>query len=76
MYNFLQSILGTYTPVSYLHEFAQWDEATQQYIVMRENIIPAGLAGVDWLYVLSGVAFIVVIWCVLRILGGFICKTS
>lgn len=76
MYAFLQSILGTYTPVTYLHEFAQWDDVTGQYIVLRENVIPAGLAGVDWLYILSGVAFIVVIWSIFRILGGWLCKTS
>ena len=76
MVAFLSSILGTYTPVTYLHEWAQWDEVTQQYIVLSENVIPSGLAGVDWLYVLSGLLFIVVIWSVFKLLGGLICKIS
>lgn len=76
MKEFLASILGTYSPVTYLHEFAQWDDVTGQYIVMRENVIPNGLAGVDWLYVLAGLAFIVVIWSVFKLLGGLICKIS
>ena len=76
MYAFLQSILGTYTPVTYSHVWAQWDEATGQYIELYEDVIPAGFAGVDWLYILSGLAFIVVIWSIFRILGGWLCKTS
>lgn len=63
MRSFLASILGTYTAVTY-----QLADGT--------SVIPAGLAGVDWLFVLSGVAFLLVMFCVLRILGGLICKIS
>lgn len=76
MVEFLQSILGTYTPVTYSHVWAQWDEATQQYIELYEDVIPNGLAGVDWLYILSGLLFIVVVWSVFKLLGGLICKIS
>lgn len=54
---FLQNLLGTYTPV-----------------VNSEGIIPPGMAGVDWPYVIRAVIFMIVIWSMFRILGGLICK--
>lgn len=60
---FLESILGSYSPVTY--ELAD-----------GSTVIPSGLAGVDWLYVLSGVAFLLVIYCTLRVIGGMLCKLS
>lgn len=68
------SIFGEYVPITYTHEFAQWDVATEQYIVMQEDVIPAGLAGCDWTYILGVVAFLVVLYCVLRIIGGVISR--
>lgn len=55
---FLQNLLGTYTPV-----------------VNTEGIIPSGMAGVDWPYVIRAVIFMIVLWSMFRILGGLICKT-
>lgn len=54
---FLQNLLGTYTPV-----------------VNTEGIIPSGMAGVDWPYVIRAVIFMIVLWSMFRILGGLICK--
>lgn len=74
MKDLIQSIFGSYTPVTYVHEFAQWDVATEQYITMREEVIPAGLSGVDWTYVLGVLAFLIVLYCILRIIGGVISR--
>ena len=64
--DFIRGLLGTYQAVTY----QVYNEALQQY----ENIIPAGFAGVDWGYVISGALFIVVIYCLLKMLGALICK--
>ena len=61
MREFLESVLGTYTPQSYVDEFGH-------------EIIASGVAGVDWTYVFTGILFVVVIYCVFRILGSFLTK--
>lgn len=57
---FLDALLGVYTPVSYTEA--------------GTNVIPAGLAGVDIAYCVRALVFLVVLWAILRILGGLICK--
>lgn len=74
MKELIASIFGTYTPVTYLHEWAQWDEVSGEYIVLRDNIIPDGLAGVDWPFILGVLIFIVTLYCVLRIIGAVISR--
>lgn len=69
MKDFLESILGTYEPVSY----STFEYIDEQLMVIE--VIPDGLAGVDWLYILSGIAFLICIYSVFRILGGLICKS-
>lgn len=70
MREFLISILGTYTPPTY-------DSYTVvDGVDMVVHVIPDGLAGVDWLYILTGLLFIVVIYSVFKLLGGLICKIS
>lgn len=63
---FLASVLGEYTPVSY----EVYDVASDTV----SRVIPSGVAGVDWLYVGSLLLLIVVVFCVLKCLGGLICK--
>lgn len=76
MKEFLASILGEYVPVSYTVTEAVYDPETGMLISDTvSNVIPSGVAGVDWLYVLSGLAFILCIYCVFKFLGGLICKT-
>lgn len=70
MVDFISSILGEYTPVTYEAVYGIGSD------VVRYNVVPPGLAGVDWLYVLSGVLFIVAVYSVFKILGGLICKIS
>lgn len=74
MKDLIISIFGTYEPITYVHEFAQWDTVTEQYIVMQEDVIPSGLAGCDWTYILGVLAFLVVLYCILRIIGGVISR--
>lgn len=57
---FLESILGVYTPTT---------------VTVDGVVTPLqGVAGVDWTYVLTGICFIVVVYCTLRLLAGFISK--
>lgn len=57
MIEFLNQILGTYTPM-----------------ISRTGEIAPGMAGVDWPYLIRAIAFLLAFWCVMRILGGIICK--
>ena len=66
MIDFIRSILGEYTPVVY----QVWDAVKEEYY----NVIPSGISGVDFGYVFAGLAFLIVIYCTLKILGGIICK--
>lgn len=69
---FLESILGTYSPVTYTHYVYD----ANYNVVESTDFIPSGLAGVDWTFVLTGVAFLILLYCTLRILGGLLCKIS
>lgn len=66
---FFESVFGVYTPVTYLDSFL--DSSGDVVEVER---IASGLAGVDWTYVLSVVAFLIVLYGVLRIIGGVISR--
>lgn len=65
---FLESVLGTYAPVTYELYNAASDTTN--------TVVAVGLAGVDWSYVFSGVAFLIVIYCVFKALGAIVCKIS
>lgn len=47
---------------------------TYNPIVDASGVIPAGMAGVDWVYIANFVLLVVVIYSVLRIIGGLICR--
>lgn len=66
MAEFIRSILGTYTPVVY----SWFDIALNEY----HDYIPEGMAGVDWPYVITGIAFLIMLYSVFRILGIFVDK--
>lgn len=57
---FFDILLGTYTPVT--------------YVLDGNEIIPPGLAGVDWSYLVRAFAFLLVFYCVFRLLGVILCK--
>lgn len=69
---FVRQIFGEYTPHSFpvplIEHLAEGE--TQVYY----EVIPAGLSGVDWEYVLSGLIFCIVLYSVLRIIGAVISR--
>ena len=65
MKSVIEAIFGTYVPVTYT-EYLPDGTAI--------SVIPDGLGGVDWAYVLGVLGFFVVLYCVLRILGSVISK--
>ena len=44
-------------------------------VVDSNGVIPAGMAGVDFPYVFRAVLFVVVVYCVFKVIGAIICKT-
>lgn len=69
MKEFFETVFGVYTPVTYTDSFL--DSSGDLVEVER---IASGLAGVDWTYVLSVVAFLIVLYGVIRIIGGVISR--
>lgn len=68
MRDLIISIFGEYSPVTY--EVFEYDpEGTLRKLC---DCIPDGFAGVDWTYVLGVVAFLVVLYSIMRIIGGII----
>lgn len=61
----IEAIFGLYVPVTYIEYLP---DGTPY------SVIPDGLGGVDWSYVLGVLGFFVVLYCVLRILGAVISK--
>ena len=57
---FFDILLGPYTPVSY--EYG------------TDTIIPSGMAGMDWPYIVRALAFLLVFYCIFRLVGVILCK--
>lgn len=72
MQSIIESIFGTYTPVTY--QVTEYIEDTVNGVLIPNtyDVIPAGLAGCDWTYILGVAVFIVTLYCVLRIIGAVI----
>lgn len=60
MLSILESLFGTYTPVTY--------ESVSSTGALIE-VIPNGLSGVDWPYILGVFLFAICLYSVFRILG-------
>lgn len=59
----VESVLGTYTPVTYeVTKIIGESEIT-------EEIVAQGIAGVDWRYVFTGLFLLVTVYSVFRLLG-------
>lgn len=56
-------IIGQYVPVTYTSYTSDGTEVM---------VIPDGVAGVDWSYILSGILIVVCIYGLVRIIGGII----
>ena len=64
MRELIESLFGVYTPPTYLETVGE----------TVTEVIPSGAAGVDWPYVLGVLAFLLVLYCILRIFGAVISK--
>lgn len=65
MLAFIQSLLGTYNPVTYTLVDAAG---------LSQTVVADGLAGVDWTFIFTGVLFCIVVVAFFRILGGVLCR--
>lgn len=77
MKDFILSIFGEYVPVTYeaVSYYSAYSSSGDVSLESVTNtIIPAGLSGVDWPFVLGVVAFLVALYCVLRIIGGVLTR--
>ena len=72
MREFIYNLLGEYTPVTYEHIESYWNGSESWD--MTTLVIPDGLAGVDWAYVLTGLLLIVIVYSFFKTLGGIICR--
>lgn len=65
MLELITSIFGVYTPVTY----EVYNAATETY----ETVVAQGFAGVDWPYILAVGGFFLVLYSIMRIIGGIVC---
>lgn len=65
MKQLIETIFGYYVPVTYIEYLP---DGTSY------SVVPAGISGVDWPYVLGVLGFFLVLYCVLRIVGAVINK--
>lgn len=64
MRDLIVALFGTYTPPTYTESLGE----------VTKEVIPSGAAGVDWPYVLGVLAFLLVLYSILRIFGAVISK--
>lgn len=64
MKSLIESLFGTYSPVTY--EVAAGDT--------YETVVASGMAGVDWPYVLGILLFGIVLYSVLKCLNGILTR--
>lgn len=65
MLELITSIFGSYTPVTY----EIYNAVTESY----DTVVAQGFAGVDWPYLLAVGGFFLVLYSILRIIGGIVC---
>lgn len=68
--NFLTDLLGGYQPITYQTKY--WDDVNSSWVIT--NVIPDGLAGVDWRYIIAGILFIACVICTFKLLGALISR--
>lgn len=68
MKELIEAIFGQYVPII-TEEVVNIDGVDT--VVAR---VASGSAGVDWSYILGVAGFFLVLWCVLRIIGGVVTK--
>lgn len=73
MLQIIYNLFGEYTPITYPVTKYVWDAATEEYVTYNVDVIPNGVAGLDWPWVAGFVLFTVFFYSVLRIIGGVAC---
>lgn len=63
--SWISHVLGVYTPTSYIEYIYDF----QGQVIGTQNTIPAGLAGVDWQYIVTALFLLITIYSVFRLLG-------
>lgn len=63
--DWIESILGTYTPISYTQTIIDADGVTRA----SNSVIPNGVAGLDWSYIVTACLLLVAIYSAFRIMG-------
>ena len=70
MKSVLQSLFGTYTPVTDLEHI--WNPSTETYDVFTRTV--DGLGGVDWVWIAGVVLFAIVLVSFFKVVGAVIKK--
>lgn len=70
--DWIASVLGTYTPVTYTVRLVDADGAS----VGSYQAVAEGLAGVDWEYIFTAIFLLIVVYSVFRLLGVLLSKIS
>lgn len=65
MLELITTIFGTYQPVTY----EVYNAVTESYDI----VVAQGFAGVDWPYILAVGGFFLVLYSIMRIIGGIVC---
>ena len=68
MRDLIVSIFGTYTPPTYA--VTDYVDIDGTLTAVTTNIVPAGCAGVDWVYIAGVVLFAICLYSVFRIIGS------
>lgn len=74
MKELIQSIFGEYVPITYTSTETVYNSDGTVLSETVTEYIANGSSGVDWQYVLGVVAFLLVLYCILRIIGGVISR--
>lgn len=67
MKDLILTIFGSYEPITY-ESYVMTDNTSGSYELV--NIVPDGIAGVDWMWLGGFLIFLVFLFCILRLLGG------
>lgn len=74
MRDLIISIFGEYSPITFEIVDYLYDENGNLLSQTVTTQVANGASGVDWTYVLGVVAFLVVLYSILRIIGGVISR--
>lgn len=74
MLSLIYDLFGSYSPVTYSDTSLVWDSVNEEFITIVNDVIPSGLAGVDWPWIAGVFLFAIMLHGLLRIIGGCVCR--